>query len=123
MYAFAAQGQMSPSAEVTVPESILLSLIGFAVVFFVLVMLIVVIQLIAGLSKKGKTQQISDAPVNVSPSAALQKVPASGSAGEVSLFSVDDKTAAMLMAIVADEMQTPLNELRFISITELEETK
>ena len=48
------------------------------------------------------------------------------------LFDVPDRTAAMLMAIaingmsaretvVADEMKCPLNELRFISIKEVED--
>ena len=31
------------------------------------------------------------------------------------------KTAAMLMAIVADKLGKPLNELRFISIREIKE--
>ncbi len=39
--------------------------------------------------------------------------------GEVSVFDVDDRTAAKLMAIVADEMKTPLSQLRFISIKEV----
>ena len=45
---------------------------------------------------------------------------APGSAGGVKLYSVEPKTAAMLMAIVADKMNKPLNELRFISIKEVE---
>ena len=45
---------------------------------------------------------------------------ASGSAGEVKLYNVEPKTAAMLMAIVADKLGKPLNELRFISIREVE---
>ena len=45
---------------------------------------------------------------------------APGSAGELKLYNVDPKTAAMLMAIVADKLQKPLNELRFISIREVE---
>lgn len=44
---------------------------------------------------------------------------APGSAGRVKLHSVEPKTAAMLMAIVADETGKPLNELRFISIKEV----
>ena len=44
---------------------------------------------------------------------------APGSAGEVKLFDVPDKEAAMIMAIVADNLQKPLNELRFISIKEV----
>jgi len=45
---------------------------------------------------------------------------APGSAGQVKLHGVAPKTAAMLMAIVADKMGKPLNELRFISIKEVE---
>ena len=37
----------------------------------------------------------------------------------VKLYDVDDKDAAMLMAIVADKMGKPLNELRFKSIKEV----
>jgi len=45
--------------------------------------------------------------------------PAPGSCGDVKRFDVPDKTAAMLMAIVADQIKAPLNELRFISIKEV----
>ena len=56
----------------------------------------------------------------------VQEVPvaptlAPGSAGRVKLNGVAPKTAAMAMAIVADEMGVPLNELRFISIKEVKE--
>ena len=44
---------------------------------------------------------------------------APGSAGELKLHDVEPKTAAMLMAIVADKMDKPLNELRFLSIKEV----
>ena len=43
-----------------------------------------------------------------------------GSAGELKLHDVEPKTAAMLMAIVANTLVKPLNELRFISIKEVE---
>ena len=42
-------------------------------------------------------------------------------AGEVKLHDVPDRTAAMLMAIVADKLGKPLNELRFISIREIKD--
>ena len=45
---------------------------------------------------------------------------APGSAGQVKLHGVEPKTAAMLMAIVADKRGKPLNELRFVSIKEVE---
>ena len=45
---------------------------------------------------------------------------APGSAGEIKLYNVEPKTAAMLMAIVADQLGKPINELRFISVREVE---
>ncbi len=44
---------------------------------------------------------------------------APGSAGQVKLHDVEPKTAAMIMCIVADKLQKPLNELRFVSIKEV----
>ena len=44
---------------------------------------------------------------------------APGSAGQLKLYNVEPKVAAMLMAIVAHQMGKPLNELRFISIREV----
>ncbi len=44
---------------------------------------------------------------------------APGSAGNLKLYNVEPKTAAMLMAIVAEKMEKPLNELRFLSIKEI----
>ena len=45
---------------------------------------------------------------------------APGTAGQIKLHNVAPKAAAMLMAIVANKMGKPLNELRFISIKEVE---
>ena len=46
---------------------------------------------------------------------------APGTAGQLKLYNVDPKTAAMLMAIVANKMGKPINELRFLSIKEVSE--
>lgn len=54
------------------------------------------------------------------PEGSAEKPAAPGSAGQVKLYNVEPKTAAMLMAIVANKMNKPLNELRFISIKEVE---
>ncbi len=45
---------------------------------------------------------------------------APGAAGQMKLYNVEPKTAAMVMAIVADKLGRPINELRFISIKEVE---
>ena len=42
-------------------------------------------------------------------------------AGSVKRYDVPDKTAAMLMAIVADTSGIPLGELRFLSIRDVTE--
>ena len=51
------------------------------------------------------------------PAAASPEAP--GSAGQLKLYNTEPKTAAMVMAIVADKLQKPLNELRFTSIKEV----
>ena len=62
----------------------------------------------------------AEVPVTAPIAEAAADVPAApGSAGQVKLHDVPQKTAAMLMAIVADKMGKPLNELRFISIKEV----
>ena len=56
------------------------------------------------------------------PAAAEVKKPeAHGTAGELKLYDTDPRDAAMIMAIVADTLGKPLNQLRFISIKEVKE--
>ena len=63
---------------------------------------------------------VAEAPVPAAEEPKAEPVTAPGSAGQVKLHTVEPKTAAMLMAIVADKLGKPLNELRFISIREVE---
>ena len=60
------------------------------------------------------------APAAAEPVVEAPKPTAPGSAGDLKLYNVEPRTAAMLMAIVADKTGKPLNELRFISIKEVE---
>ena len=53
------------------------------------------------------------------PAAESCKPLAPASAGRLKLHDVEPKTAAMLMAITADKLGKPLNELRFLSIKEV----
>ena len=90
--------------------------LGLLVVFAVLVLLMIVIKIMGALTKeKAKPAEVAPAPE--APSAPAAEAP--GSCGEVKLFDVPDKTAAMLMAITADKLGEPLNTLRFISIKEV----
>ena len=100
------------------------ALLGYAVVFFGLILLMIVVMMIGkSFSLKAKEKKAAAAPVPVeapAPVAAPVEAPvAPGSAGQLKTYDVPPKTCAMLMAIVADKMGKPLNELRFISIKEV----
>lgn len=108
---------------VSLPGAISTSILGFAIVFFVLIVLMFVISFLRNMVEQMSVSKAAAAPVAApvaasAPAAKANMVPAKGSLGEIKLFDVDDKTAAMIMAIVADKMDAPLNELRFLSICE-----
>lgn len=106
------------SSKISVGEAGVYGLLGYAVVFFGLVLLMLVIMAL-GKAFSAKEKQAA-APVAAAPAApAAPKAVAPGSAGELKLHDVEPKTAAMIMAIVADKLGKPLNELRFKSIKEV----
>ena len=102
----------------------ILALLGYSVVFLGLILLMIVITVMGKFFSAKKTAKApaaaaaapAAAPVAAAPAA---PVPAPGSAGPVKLYDTPPKTAAMIMAIVANQMGKPLNELRFISIKEV----
>ena len=83
-----------------------------------MVLVLAIIVAIMAIRKKFSVKVRSEEPVAVPVPA--EKPVAPGSAGQLKIHNVPPKTAAMLMAIVADKMGKPLNELRFISIKEVE---
>ena len=97
-------------------DAVITAILGYAVVFFGLVLLMGVIVLM-GKAMASKAKAPAAPAAAPAPKAALPAAP--GSAGEVKLYDVPDKEAAMVMAIVADKMGKPLNELRFKSIKEV----
>ena len=100
-----------------------IALLGYAVVFFGLILLMCVVTVMGKIfmAKDAKAAKAAPAPaVSEAPAAPAVEAPkAPGSAGQLKLHDVEPKTAAMIMAIVADKMGKPLNELRFISIKEV----
>ena len=108
-------------------DAAVVALLGYAVVFFGLILLMGVIIIMgkAFMAKDAKAAAKAAAAkevlasVPVAAPAAVESPAAPGSAGQLKLHDVEPKTAAMIMAIVADTMGKPLNELRFISIKEV----
>ena len=106
-------------------DAAIVAVLGYAVVFFGLILLMVVITLLGkafvAAEKKKKAEPAAPAAPVAAPVAPAAPAEAPGTAGQLKLHDVSPKTAAMIMAIVADKMGKPLNELRFISIKEVKE--
>ncbi len=106
--------------KMPITDAAVTAVLGYAVVFFGLVLLMCVILLMGKvMASKSKAPAVVGAAPAPAPAGKADLPAAPGSAGEVKLFDVPDKEAAMVMAIVADKMGKPLNELRFKSIKEV----
>lgn len=105
-------------------DSLMVALFGFSVVFLVLILLSVLVKLqsmIIGYitmtrqnedAAQTESMGIRDIPVETE-TAAGAEIDEGWSTGDLKLLGVDEKTAAMIMAIVSHESQTPLSELQF----------
>lgn len=95
------------------------SFVGICVVFCVLLLLMAVIKIMM-YEPRAKGEPVPEGAAPAPAEAPAPPVPlAPGSAGDVKLYDTDPRDAALIMAIVADELKKPLNELRFISIREV----
>ena len=108
----------------SVGESFLDAVLGYAVVFIGLILLMIVVIIVGKVmvSKLKKAGTEKEAPAAAPAAAAVPAAPkklAPGSAGDVKIYDTDPRDAAMIMAIVADKLGKPLNELRFRSIKEV----
>ena len=121
--------------NIGIVDAAVVAVLGYAVVFVGLIALMAVIVAMgkAFMAKDAKAAAAAAeakanlhnpalvaaaAPVAAAP-AANANDPAPGTAGKLKIHDVPPKTAAMIMAIVANKMGKPLNELRFISIKEV----
>ena len=108
-------------SNISLIESLGYSVLGMAIVFAVLIMLIGVIKVMELFTTRNKQEEVAPAAVTAPIPAPQSAKPAPGTAGELKLYNVEERDAAMVMAIVADKLGKPLNELRFISIREVTE--
>ena len=117
---------MTDLVNISIPTAAGYAVLGYLVVFLGLVMLMCVIFVMGRVMHKEtpKAAPAAAAPAAAAPAAAPaaaapKAVPAPGTAGDFKLYNTDPRDAAMVMAIVADSLGKPLNELRFISIREV----
>lgn len=115
---------MNVNMTIGIGDGLLYSLLGLLVVFFALFLIMCIIKLMWVFEKKEQPAAPAAAPAPAAvpaPAPAAAPAPAPGCAGELKLYDTDDRTAAMIMAIVADETGIPINELRFKSIREVKD--
>lgn len=133
-------GILPGNEPLAVGDAALLAVIGTVIVLVVLILLMLIVQLegkiFQGSEKlKEKHPEWNDKLQNFrskmtfwkkdkqeqSASAPESQPLAKGTCGELKLINTDERDAAMIMAIVADQTNTPLNELRFKSIKRVED--
>ena len=103
-------------------DNLLDAILGYAVVFIGLTLLMTVIIIVGKVMvAKSRKETVPAAEAKPAETAvpAVPKKLAPGSAGDVKIYDTDPRDAAMIMAIVADKLGKPLNELRFRSIKEV----
>ena len=115
-------------AEITMGQTLLISVIGFAIVFAILGFLAIFVTLmgkifdaIAG-KKEPKAAPAASAP-HAAPAAAGTPLPANQSIGDLTLVDCTEEEAAVIMAITSAKSGIPLNRLKFNSIKCLEDNK
>ena len=110
----------------SIGEALNVSITGIVVVFIVLVVLAVLVQLLSKLIRlfvkepNAKNAKKSDAVKEVVKPQDGVALPENQTLGTLNLYKTDEKTAAVIMAIVIKESGVPLSRLKFNSIKLIE---
>ena len=112
---------MTDLVNISIADAGIVALLGYIVVFIGLVMLMAVMMIMGAIMVSRAKKAAAAAPAAVPAAPAAPKAEAPGTAGELKLYDTDPRDAAMVMAIVADTLGKPLNQLRFKSIKEVKE--
>ncbi len=108
-------------SDMGIGQAAVTALLGYGVVFFGLVLLMWVVQLLGKVMMGAKTRQAAPAPAPQPIPEPTPKPQAKGTAGIILLHDVPEREAAMVMAVVAHRLGKPLNQLRFTSIREVKD--
>ena len=110
------RGKHLTTAEMFMNAGIVI-LVVFGVLFLMYILISISGKIIEAVTKVGKKEEPAKAaPAVAAPAPAAAAPEEEFSSGTLKLKNCDEKTAAMIMAIIADETKTPLNELVFKSI-------
>ena len=113
--------------EFTLTDALATSLIGITTVILILAIIACLILLVSKVIRaiEGKTAKTPAEAKTAAPAAAPAGVPmpAGMNQGQLELIDTDEKTAAIIMAIVSNKSGIPLNRLSFKSIKLLEDEK
>ncbi len=122
-------------AEMTISRALIISVIGFLIVFVILGILAVFVKSMgmgfdkAAAAKKARLNAPAAPESPVFSNKAASAVPAgiplpdNTSAGELKLTNVSEQDAAVIMALVSHNSGIPLNRLQFNSIKLMEDEK
>ncbi len=115
------------SIKMPIGEAILRSVIGIITVICILAVIAGLILLVSKVIRAfeakaaGKNTNEATSPAVTTPAGV--PMPAGMNQGELELINTDEKTAAVIMAIVSDKSGIPLNRLSFKSIKLMEDEK
>ena len=113
--------------KASIPEALAVAGFTIAVVFGVLLLICIAIKIFSAIigcfdkAVKKEEPAAAPAPAKAEAPAAPAAEEEEFSSGSLKLKGCDEKTAAMIMAIVSDNTGIPLSELVFKSITLVEE--
>ena len=119
-------------AEMTFGQTLLISVVGFAVVFLVLGFLAIFVfgmgkafDILAARkeAKAAAEEETEEAAVAAAPAVIGTPLPSNQSIGDLTLINCTEEEAAVIMAITSAKSGIPLNRLKFNTIKCLEDNK
>lgn len=118
---------MFANLKMPLSDALATSLIGITTVICILAIIAVLIILVSKVIRAIEGAATKNAPATPAAPAASAPagvpMPAGMNQGELELINTDEKTAAVIMAIVSDKSGIPLNRLSFESIKLVEDDK
>ena len=110
-----------PTAAKEVVNQLPTALTGFVVVLSMLAIIAIAILIFSKIMAAVEKKKDTDAPAEATKASTGTPLSENTSAGSLVTTDVDEKTAAVIMAIVSKESGIPLNRLSFKSIKLMEE--